>query len=202
MLNWLKLTLLPPVGAWLIRLVGKTLHLGTRGAETVEDLYRQDRHLIIVFWHGRQLMLPLAYRGKEAYVLISQHRDGELIHRIVSRFGFRSVRGSTTRGGVAALRQLIRLGRSGADLVVTPDGPRGPRQIVQIGVIQLAKATGLPIVPLTFSCSKKKSSRAGIASWPPIRSAGACFAGGSPCGSLRMRPAKRWRPSGVKSRRP
>jgi hypothetical protein len=58
---------------------------------------------------------------------------------------------------VAALRQLIELGQSGVDLVVTPDGPKGPRQVVQIGVIHLAKATGLPIVPLTFSCSKKKS---------------------------------------------
>jgi len=73
----------------------------------------------------------------------------------VSRFGFRSVRGSTTRGGVAALRALIRLGRSGSDLVITPDGPKGPRQIAQLGAVQLAQATGLPIVPLTFSCSKK-----------------------------------------------
>lgn len=201
MLNRLTLTLLPPVGAWLIRLIGKTLRLSTRGAETVEDLYRQGRHPIIVFWHGRQLMLPLAYRGKEAHILISQHRDGELIHRIVSRFGFRSVRGSTTRGGASALRQLIRLGRSGADLVVTPDGPRGPRQIVQIGVVQLAKATGLPILPLTFSCSKKKSSRAGIASWSPFHSAVASISGGTPCGSPQMRLATRWRPNGVKSRR-
>ena len=123
----------------------------------MDELYRQGRRLIITFWHGRQLMMPLAYRGAEAHILISQHRDGELIHRIVTRFGGRSVRGSTTRGGAAALRQLIELGRSGVDLAVTPDGPKGPRQVVQIGVIHLAKATGLPIVPLTFSCSKKKS---------------------------------------------
>lgn len=158
MITWLKLTLLPPFGAWLIRLWGKAVRIRTDGAETVDELYRQGRRMIIAFWHGRQLMMPLAYRGTQGHVLISQHRDGELIHRIVSRFGFRSVRGSTTRGGAAALRQLIELGRSGVDLVVTPDGPKGPRQVAQIGVIHLAKATGLPIVPLTFSCSKKKSS--------------------------------------------
>ena len=157
MFTWLKQTLVPPIGAWLIRFLGKAVHIRTEGAETVDELYRQGRRLIITFWHGRQLMMPLAYRGAEAHILISQHRDGELIHRIVTRFGFRSVRGSTTRGGAAALRQLIELGHSGVDLVVTPDGPKGPRQVVQIGVIHLAKATGLPIVPLTFSCSKKKS---------------------------------------------
>jgi lysophospholipid acyltransferase (LPLAT)-like uncharacterized protein len=164
MLNWLKLTLLPPVGAGLIRLLGRTMHLETEGGERVDALYRAGHRLIIAFWHGRQLMMPLAYRGTGAYILISQHRDGELIHRIVSRWGFRSVRGSTTRGGVAALRALIRAGQAGADVVITPDGPRGPRQVVQPGVVQLAQITGLPIVPLTFSCSKKKSWRAGIAS--------------------------------------
>lgn len=158
MMNWLKLRLLPPIGAWLIRLLGKALRIRTEGAESVDELYRQGRRMIIAFWHGRQLMMPLTYRGAQAHVLISQHPDGELVHRIVSRFGFRSVRGSTTRGGAAALRQLIELGHSGVDLVVTPDGPRGPRHVAQIGVIHLAKATGLPIVPLTFSCSKKKSS--------------------------------------------
>jgi lysophospholipid acyltransferase (LPLAT)-like uncharacterized protein len=164
MLHWLKLTVLPPIGAGLIRLFGWTIKIRTEGSEQVDSLYRQGKHIILVFWHGRQLMMPLGYRGTVAYALISEHRDGELIHRIISRFGHRSVRGSTTRGGVKALRQLIRLGHSGVDLVVTPDGPRGPRQVAQIGAIQLAKATGLPIVPITFSCSKKKSLRAGTTS--------------------------------------
>lgn len=161
--------LLPPIGSGVIRLLGRVIRIRTKGDDQVDELYRLGKRIIIAFWHGRQLMMPLAYRGAEAHILISQHRDGELIHRVVSRFGFRSVRGSSTRGGVAAFRRLIQLGRSGADLVVTPDGPKGPRQVVQIGVIQLAKATGLPIVPLTFSCSKKKSFRAGIGSWFRIR---------------------------------
>ena len=155
MLNWLKLNVLPPIGAGIIRLLGWTMRVRTEGADQVDALYQQGHHLIIAFWHGQQLMMPLTYRGTGAHILISQHRDGELIHRIVSRFGFRSVRGSTTRGGASALRDLIRLGRTGADLVVTPDGPKGPRHVAQMGVVQLAQVTGLPIVPLTFSCSKK-----------------------------------------------
>lgn len=200
-LDWIKLTLLPPVGAWLIRLLGRTMRIRTEGGDLVDALYREGQRLIIAFWHGRQLMMPLAYRGREAYILISQHRDGELIHRIVSRFGFRSVRGSTTRGGAAALRELIRLGRSGADLVITPDGPKGPRQVAQLGAVHLAQATGLPIVPLTFSCSKKNCSRAGIASCCRTRSAGVCFAGGSPSGCRARRRRRSWKPSGASWRR-
>jgi len=201
MLNWLKLTVLPPIGAWAIRLLGWTLRIRTEGGEQVDELYRKGQHLIIAFWHGRQLMMPLAYRGPEAHILISQHRDGELIHRIVSRFGFRSVRGSTTRGGAAALRDLIRAGQSGADLVITPDGPKGPFQVAQIGAVQLAQATGLPIVPIAFSCSKKNSFRAGIASWSPIRSAAACTAGATPSGYRVRRPLRSWTPSCASWRR-
>jgi hypothetical protein len=126
-------------------------------------------------------------------VLISQHQDGEIIARIISRFGHRAVRGSSTRGGAIALREMIRLGRSGADLVVTPDGPKGPRQIAKLGVVQLAKATGLPIVPLAFSCSKKNSSGAGIGSWSHIRGLEASICGAPPSGFREIPMNRRWR---------
>jgi lysophospholipid acyltransferase (LPLAT)-like uncharacterized protein len=163
--TWLKLSVLPPIGAAVIRGLGRSMQMDSQGHEQVDALYRQGRHIILAFWHAQQLMVPTGYRGTGANVLISQHQDGEIIARIISRFGHRAVRGSSTRGGALALRELIRLGRSGADLVVTPDGPKGPRQVAKLGVVQLAKATGLPIVPLAFSCSKKNSSRAGIGSW-------------------------------------
>ncbi len=160
--RWLTHHIIPHVGSWLIRGLGATMRWSVEGAELVDQLYGEGKRMIIAFWHDQQLMMPLAYRGHNGHILISQHRDGEMICGIVKRFGFGAVRGSTTRGGGVALRQLIRLGRSGADLVVTPDGPKGPRHVVQKGVIQLAQATGLPIVPLTFACSKKKSFRVGI----------------------------------------
>ncbi len=193
MLTWLKLTLLPPIGAWLIRTLGVLTTIRYEGAEVVEKLYREGRHVIFAFWHNRQLMMPLAYRGSGAYVLVSQHRDGELIAKIAKRFGIRAVRGSSTRGGAAALRELIRVGRTGADLAVTPDGPKGPRYVAKPGVVQLAKATGLPIVPVTFSCSKKKSLQAGIASNSRFRSDEGCFGGDSPSGWRPMRPTPTWK---------
>ncbi len=162
--NWLKLSVAPPLGAAVIRALAASIRMERRGAEVMDEYYRHGRSMIFAFWHSRQLMMPVAYRGRQIHVLISRHRDGEIIARIISRFGFRAVRGSTTRGGVPALRELIRVGRQGHDVCVTPDGPKGPAQVAQAGVVELAKATGLPIVPVTFACSKKNFAAVGIAS--------------------------------------
>lgn len=159
--KWVKLSLLPPIGASVIRLLGRSMKIETRGQEHVDRLYREGKLIILAFWHAQQLMIPLGYRGHGSHVLISQHQDGEIIARIIAKFGHRAVRGSSTRGGAAALRELIRIARSGRDVVVTPDGPKGPAQVAKMGVIQLARATGMPIIPLTFGCSKKKH----FASW-------------------------------------
>ena len=190
--TWVKLSLLPPVGASIIRGLTGSMRMESQGHEQVDALYREGRHIILAFWHAQQLMVPIGYRGTGANVLISQHQDGEIIARIISRFGHRAVRGSSTRGGALALRELIRLGRSGADLVVTPDGPKGPRQVAKLGVVQLAKATGLPIVPLAFSCSKKNSSGAGIGSWSPIHGPEESISGAPLSGFQEARMTRRW----------
>ena len=154
--RWAKLSLLPPVGAALLWGIAASMRRETRGHEEVDAIYRSGGHIILAFWHAQQVMIPAGYRGRGAHVLISQHGDGEIIARIIAHFGHQAVRGSSTRGGAGALRALIKLGRAGKDLVVTPDGPKGPRQVAKLGVVQLAKATGLPIVPLAFACSTKQ----------------------------------------------
>jgi lysophospholipid acyltransferase (LPLAT)-like uncharacterized protein len=191
--TWVKLSVLPPIGAAVIRGLGWSMRMDSQGHEQVDALYHQGRHIILAFWHAQQLMIPTGYRGTGANVLISQHQDGEIIARIISRFGHWAVRGSSTRGGAFALRELIRRGRSGGDLVVTPDGPKGPRQVAKLGVIQLAKATGLPIVPLAFSCSKKNSSRAGIDLWSHTHGPEASICGAPPSGSRETPMNRHWR---------
>jgi len=193
--QWVKCSLLPPVAAALIRTVAQSMRCETRGHQAVDVLYREGRHIILTFWHAQQLMIPIGYRGTGSHVLISQHGDGEIIARIIARFGHDAVRGSSTRGGAGALRVLIKLGRSGRDVVVTPDGPKGPRHVVKLGVIQLAKATGLPIVPLAFACSKKNSLRAGIGTWSRIPSHG-------DCSSTEIRSGSRVRRTTRRSKRP
>lgn len=192
--HWIKCSLLPPLGAAAICSVARTMHCETRGHEALDGLYREGRNIILAFWHAQQLMIPIGYRGKGSHVLISRHGDGEIIARIIARFGHEAVRGSSTRGGAGALRALIKLGRSGRDVVVTPDGPKGPRHVAKLGVIHLAKATGLPIVPLAFACSKKNSLRAGIATWSHIRFPEGYF-------STEIRSGSRAKPMKPRSRR-
>ena len=150
------LRLVPFLGYGIIRILGWTMRIRVLNAGTVEAFRQKGQNVIVAFWHGRQLMMPLAYAGKKITILISRHRDGELIARTVGYFGFHAARGSTTRGGAGALRSLVRSARAGGDLGVTPDGPRGPRHVVQPGVVELAKLTGCPIIPLAFGASKKK----------------------------------------------
>jgi len=184
----------PPLIGALIRGVGRTMRLETVNAEGIMARWRRGETSIIAFWHGRQLMLPLAYHGSGLTILISRHRDGELISRAMVAFGFSAVRGSTTRGGAAGLRALANAGRNGRDLAVTPDGPRGPREIVQPGVIQLARLTGLPIVPLAFGASKKKSFAPGTGFSSQPRSRAACS-----CGVTRSGFHAIWERTGLRS---
>ncbi|MCS6327382.1 MAG: lysophospholipid acyltransferase family protein [Nitrospira sp.] len=190
--NAVKLAVVPPVGYAVIQALRRTMDWHTEGGEHVSRLFAEGRAVILAFWHAQQLMMPLAIPRLEAHVLISQHRDGELIRRIIARFGLDAVRGSSTRGGAEALRRMIRIGRSGGNLALTPDGPKGPRQIAKVGVVQLARATGCPIIPMAFGCSKKNSSRAGTGSSCPIRSLGALSSWARPFGYRPMRPLTTW----------
>lgn len=200
--QWVKCSLLPPVAASVIRGVAQSMRCETHGHEAVDALYREGRHIILAFWHAQQLMIPIGYRGAGSHVLISQHGDGEIIARIIARFGHQAVRGSSTRGGAGALRALIRLARSGQDVVVTPDGPKGPRHVAKLGVIQLAKATGLPIVPLAFACSKKNSSRAGTVTWSRIHFPAAYSSMETPSGFRVTQTTRRWKCPALNLRRP
>ena len=135
------------LGPALLRLLGSTWRVSIL-PEGVEDRRREKREYVIFsFWHGRMLIPAFTHRFRNIGILISRHGDGEYIARVVERLGFRTVRGSTTRGGVAALKETLRLSTTGRDLAFTPDGPKGPRYRVQRGVVYAASRTGLPIVP-------------------------------------------------------
>lgn len=147
------------VGAWIgtavVWVLRKTLRLRVVGREWADAFHaREKRPLIFTFWHGRLLMMPFWWPGQPGVVLVSRHADGELISRIVRRFGLLSVRGSTSLGAHGGLRAMLRAYQEGSHLGVAPDGPRGPRGRVQLGVISLARRTGAPIVPLAFGASR------------------------------------------------
>lgn len=156
----LRLALFPPLGRWAVRLLGLTLTLTEVNRRHVEPFWARRAPVIYACWHGRILLIPYLYGGRHRpYALASLHRDGELVSRYVQGFGFRLVRGSTTRGGPAAIRELARRLRAGAEVAVVPDGPRGPRYVVQAGITLLAKLSGAPIVPLAVSASRRTHLR-------------------------------------------
>ncbi len=142
------------LGTLYIRLVRRTGRWDLRGVETLDRLAAEGRPFIGCFWHGRILMMPYAWRDgrhRDLHMLISSHRDGQLIARTVAPFGIHTVAGSTRKGGAAAFRTILRLLRDGDVICFTPDGPRGPRMRVSPGVVQAARLSGAPIVPITFS---------------------------------------------------
>ena len=102
--------------------------------------------------------------GRRLVVLSSRHRDGEYVSRTLERFGHQMVRGSTGRGGVAGLKEMIRHLREGRDVAFATDGPRGPRHHVQMGAIEAARLGRAPLVPVVFAASKKKLSDPGTLS--------------------------------------
>jgi lysophospholipid acyltransferase (LPLAT)-like uncharacterized protein len=158
------LLVVPLLAALWIRLTRATTRIAYKNREVLEGLRSGRRPVILAFWHGRLFLMPYAYPGSRIAILISEHRDGELISRTMERFGFVTARGSSTRRGAMGLREILRRMQDGFDAAFTPDGPRGPREVVQMGVIAAARLSGAPILPVAYSCSKKNSSRRGIAS--------------------------------------
>jgi len=141
--------------ATFLRLLRRSVRLRFHGDETVRQWEREERRFLLAFWHRHLLLMRYAYRGSRMTVLISRSRDGELISQVMKQFGVWSGRGSSSRGGVGGLREMLRAARSGSDLGITPDGPRGPLRKVQPGVVAVAAATGLPLVPVAQAATRR-----------------------------------------------
>jgi hypothetical protein len=146
----------PFLASWVIRALSFTISFKELHPERIQRYWDRDKNVIIVFWHGRLLMSCNVYQGKGIKNLISQHGDGEIIVRSMERMRFGAIRGSTTRGGSVALRNMVKALKNGFDIGITPDGPKGPRYKVQRGIIELARLSGAPIFPLSFGSSRKK----------------------------------------------
>ena len=116
-----------------------------------------EQPVIFCLWHNRLAISMLVHRRhpRKLAALVSASRDGALLAAILGRFGVEQIRGSSSRRGPQALLELTSHALKGYDLAITPDGPRGPRYVVQQGVIALAQITGLPIIPVTCNTQRK-----------------------------------------------
>ncbi len=145
----------------LIVLHRATIRVERLHFEHYKDLKARGVPILFALWHGRMFLSIQAHRGEGIATMASQSKDGEWIARWLEKNGYAVVRGSTTRGGSRALRQMVRLVRSGRHAALTVDGPKGPPRVVAPGVVQLARLTGAWILPITSSCSRPRF----LASW-------------------------------------
>ncbi len=148
--------LIPGLIVFLLRMLALTLRFRiedrcgiTRGAM---------QPFIGAFWHNRILAIPVAYQryclGRRGHCLTSPSKDGAIIAGVMERFGIGSVRGSSSRRGTTALRELTALLEAGEDVAITPDGPRGPKYQLSPGIIKLAQLTGIAVMPIHVGYSR------------------------------------------------
>jgi lysophospholipid acyltransferase (LPLAT)-like uncharacterized protein len=140
-------------GIWLIRLLAWTWRYRVRDDDELRRLRAAKRPVIFALWHGQMLPLLYHHRDEGVTVLISEHGDGEIIARIARHFGFRTVRGSTSRGAARALLELVREVQGGNELAITPDGPRGPAKSFAPGAVIVAQRSAAPIIPAVVHVS-------------------------------------------------
>lgn len=141
-------------GGLILRLLGATWRVRREGSEAFDAMLERREPFIVVFWHGEIVPVTWVHRRRGIAPLISRHADGEVIARIVEGLGYRTVRGSTTRGGVRALLETAQRVEEGITVGFTPDGPRGPRHVFAPGALIVAQRTGRPIIALGATASR------------------------------------------------
>ena len=152
-----ELGALSVVGSVVIRCLGHSWRIAELGLELEARAREHSPNVIYAAWHGRLLPISFTHRNRSIQVLTSQHRDGERLGQTLRRLGFGHVRGSSTRGGARAIFGLVEKLKTGFDLGITVDGPRGPKYVVKPGPIQIAKMSGAAVVPVTSASKRHKT---------------------------------------------
>lgn len=142
------------LGPAVVGLLARTWRIRTINPQSFQSRRVGAQPVIFAFWHANMLPLLWQHRDEGVAVLISTHADGEIIARICEALGYRTIRGSTSRGGAKALVEMTRVLEQGLEVAITPDGPRGPAQTVAPGVVYAAQRANVPIVPIAVTASR------------------------------------------------
>jgi lysophospholipid acyltransferase (LPLAT)-like uncharacterized protein len=141
-------------GGLLLDALLATTRTETVNPDAFERHHAAGRSVVFALWHGWLLPPTWHHRGQRIVTLASRSADGEYITRVLAHWGYHVVRGSSSRGGDSALRELVRLLRAGRSVAITCDGPRGPRQKLKFGVLQMAQLSGAPIIPVGSAANR------------------------------------------------
>jgi len=152
-LRWSLIGLLGKSVLWVL---GKSARIKIIGEERYKELRSQGKAVVLLIWHGRIFFATYFFRRKGIMPLISPSEDGEIIAQITSRWGYRNIRGSGSHSVLRAWARMKRELQKGGEVIIVPDGPRGPSRELKLGALKLAQETGAVLVPFTFSASRKK----------------------------------------------
>ncbi len=144
------------VGRSLLSLWAKSCSIRVLGEEEYKKLREEKKPVILLTWHGRMFLAPYFFRKRGIAALVSPSQDGEVIAQIAGGWGFRILRGSSSHAVVRAWVEMKRELKRGGELIIIPDGPRGPDRILKLGCLKLASETGAFLVPFSFSASRKR----------------------------------------------
>lgn len=149
---------LADLAPWLLRpllfLLRRSLRVEYVGDADLRARWARGERAVLAAWHNRLLVLPVLGAEAPVCIMVSQHRDGELATHLLGAWGVTTVRGSASRGAVGGFLRLVDAFRRGHNMVVLPDGPRGPRYVAKPGVVHLAKAVEAPIYPLAYATAR------------------------------------------------
>ena len=156
-------TLLSLIGSIYVLTVYKTSKVNLKNRKKIENLLERKESFIYSFWHDQLLMCPLTWQSNSSIkVLISKHRDGDIIAQLISNLGFEAIRGSThktnkikNKGGLLSARKMIKSLKNGISIGISPDGPKGPRHKVSEGILSISRLSKSVILPVGIGFKKK-----------------------------------------------
>ena len=156
-------TLLSLIGSIYVLTVYKTSKVNLKNRKKIESLLERNESFIYSFWHDQLLMCPLTWQSNSNIkVLISKHRDGDIIAQLISNLGFEAIRGSThktnkikNKGGLLSARKMIKSLKNGISIGISPDGPKGPRHKVSEGILSISRLSESVILPVGIGFKKK-----------------------------------------------
>ncbi len=147
--------LLPYLAYAYLSFVGWTTRWRVIRAGGRDALRARGQRFIYALWHQRQIFLTVSHRGDPTKILASRSADGDIVAEVIRLSRLGSCRGSSSRGGAAATRDMMEAVQSGWDLAITPDGPRGPAREIKTGILFLAQKLNVPILPITTGLSNR-----------------------------------------------
>ena len=156
-------TLISLIGSFYVLTVYKTSKVNLKNRKKIENLLERNESFIYSFWHDQLLMCPLTWQSNSNIkVLISKHRDGDIIAQLISNLGFEAIRGSThktnkikNKGGLLSARKMIKSLKNGISIGISPDGPKGPRHKVSEGILSISRLSESVILPVGIGFKKK-----------------------------------------------